>query len=226
MAEASAPAERRPDKIADLIARQSRGRALDQEFYSDPDVYARDVERILMRHWLCVGHESTLPRPGDFCLVEVAAEQVILARGEDGVLRALANVCRHRGSRVCTQESGNAKYFVCPYHAWSYGLDGRLRSARHMPAHFDAARHGLKQIHLQIIEGLIFISFAPTPLGLRHVEAALRSFFRPYDWARARIAHRERYTIEANWKLAVENYLECYHCAPAHPEYSKLHALE
>lgn len=212
--------------ITALIAAQPAGRSLAQSFYSDPEIFRRDVERVLMRHWLCVGHESSVANPGDFQLVEIASESAIIARCEDGVLRALVNVCRHRGSRVCQEESGSAKFFVCPYHGWAYGLDGTLRAARHMPESFDMASHGLKRIHLRMIEGLVFISFAKTPLNLTRAETALRMNYGPYGWASAKVAHREIYQIAANWKLAVENYLECYHCAPAHPEYSKLHAIE
>jgi Rieske 2Fe-2S family protein len=147
-------------------------------------------------------------------------------RGEDGTLRALVNVCRHRGSRVCWEQAGQAKSFTCPYHGWTYGLDGGLQAARFMPAEFDRSGHGLRQIHLRVIEGLIFVSFADQPLGTKHLEETLRGSFGPYGWGRARVAHRERYSFAANWKLAVENYLECYHCGPAHPEYSRLHALE
>jgi Rieske 2Fe-2S family protein len=148
-----------------------------------------------------------------------------VVRGQDRVVRALLNVCRHRGSRVCTQPSGHARggVFVCPYHAWSYGLDGRLRAARHMPDDFDRAGHGLKTLHTQVLEGLIFVSFADSPLGLEHVEAALAGSARPYGWAEAKVAHRETYPVRANWKLAVENYMECYHCGPAHEEYSRFH---
>jgi phenylpropionate dioxygenase-like ring-hydroxylating dioxygenase large terminal subunit len=151
---------------------------------------------------------------------------VIVLRGDDGALRGFANVCRHRGSRICSAPVGNARFLVCPYHGWTYGRDGALLAARHMAADFDAAAHGLKPVHLRVIEGLVFVSLAPTPLGLDHVETTLRACYGPYGWAEARIAHRELYPIAANWKLAVENYLECYHCAPSHPEYSRLHALE
>ena len=212
--------------IADLIVRQPAGCSLAQPFYGDPAVFRRDVDRLLARHWLCAGHASQATAPGDYFLFEMAAESVIVVRGEDGVLRGFANVCRHRGSRICSAQSGNAKFLICPYHAWTYGLDGSLRAARHMAADFAAAAHGLKPVHLRVIEGLVFVSLAATPLGLGHVEATLRSCYRPYDWAGARVAHRARYAIAANWKLAVENYLECYHCAPSHPEYSRLHALE
>jgi len=211
--------------IAALIADQPAGCSLAQPFYRDPRVFERDIERIFMRHWLCAGHASALPRRGDHLLLEIGPESVIVVRGEDDRLRALVNVCRHRGSRVC-RESGNAGSFSCPYHGWTYGLDGRLLSARHMPAEFDLGSHGLKEINLRVIAGLILISFAEHPLGLANTEETLNSCYGPFGWSEARVAHRMSFGIDANWKLAVENYLECYHCAPAHPEYSRLHALE
>jgi phenylpropionate dioxygenase-like ring-hydroxylating dioxygenase large terminal subunit len=213
-------------KIAVLIAQQPAGHSLLQAFYGDPEVFRHDVERVHMRHWLCAGHESSLPKPGDFQLLEIAGESAIIVRGEDGHLRALVNVCRHRGSRVCWEPSGQTKSFTCPYHGWTYALDGSLQAARFMPAEFDRSRHGLKEIHLRVLEGVIFVSFADEPLGMKHLEKTVRASYEPYGWTQARIAHRELYSFAANWKLAVENYLECYHCAPAHPEYSRLHALE
>jgi phenylpropionate dioxygenase-like ring-hydroxylating dioxygenase large terminal subunit len=213
-------------RIAAIIAAQPPGHALRQSFYADPDIFARELERLFIAHWLCAGHESSAPNAGDYFVVEVASESAIVVRGEDGRLRAFANVCRHRGSRICTAPSGHAKFLVCPYHAWSYGLDGSLRAARHMPDDFDKSAHGLKPVNLRVIEGIVFLSFAANPLALGHVERTLGECFGPYEWTRVRVAHRERYAIAANWKLAVENYLECYHCAPSHPEYSRLHALE
>jgi Rieske 2Fe-2S family protein len=216
----------RDTRIDALIARQRPGYALEQEFYGDPEIFRVDLERLLMRHWLCAGHASLIPNPGDYFLFELAAESAIIVRGEDGAVRALANVCRHRGSRVCAEPSGHAKFLVCPYHAWSYGLDGALRAARHMPEGFDTAAYGLKPVQVRVVQGIIFVSLAAQPLGTANLEATVNDSFGPYDWAGARIAHRETYQIAANWKLAVENYLECYHCGPSHPEYSKLHALE
>jgi phenylpropionate dioxygenase-like ring-hydroxylating dioxygenase large terminal subunit len=212
--------------IAGLVAEQAVGHPLAQIFYSDPDIFRRDLDRMVLRHWLCAGHVSSVPTIGDFFLLEIANESAIIVRGEDGELRALVNVCRHRGSRVCRERSGNTRVLICPYHAWTYGIDGKLRAARHMAEPFDKTRHGLKQIPLRVIEGLIFVTFAEEPLGLSKVEEVLRCGYGPYDWAGAKVAHRETYPIEANWKLAVENYVECYHCAPSHPEYARLHANE
>jgi len=212
--------------IAGLIAAQPAGRALAQTFYAEPEIFQRDLDRMVLRHWLCAGHVSSVPNIGDFFVLEVANESAIIVRGEDHELRALINVCRHRGSRVCREKSGNTRMLICPYHAWTYGIDGKLRAARHMAEPFDKSQHGLREIPLRVIEGLIFVTFAEKPLGLAKVEEVLRRGYGPYGWADAKVAHRQTYQIEANWKLAVENYVECYHCAPSHPEYARLHANE
>jgi phenylpropionate dioxygenase-like ring-hydroxylating dioxygenase large terminal subunit len=213
------------DPIAQAIAQHRPGHALAAPFYCDPAFFEREMQRVLLRHWHCVGHDSQLPEPGDFITTELCGESLIIVRGADRNVRALLNVCRHRGSRVCTEQTGRARggVFVCPYHAWSYNLDGSLRGARQMLEGFDRAAHALKAVHARVIERLVFVSFAETPPGLEHVEEVLAGSARVYGWAEARVAHRETYPVNANWKLAVENYMECYHCAPAHEEYSRFH---
>jgi phenylpropionate dioxygenase-like ring-hydroxylating dioxygenase large terminal subunit len=206
------------------LARVRPGHALPREFYCDPEIFERERQR-LQRHWHCAGHHSQVPEPGDFFTTEVFGESVIIVRGNDREVRALLNVCRHRGSRVCTESHGRARGggFVCPYHAWNYALDGSLRAAARMGAGFERAAHGLRRLPAQVLEGLIFISFAPEPLGLQTVARTLAGCARIYGWSDAQVAHRETYAVRANWKLAVENYMECYHCGPAHEEYSRFH---
>ncbi len=209
---------------AQALARVRPGHALPREFYCDPEIFERERQR-LRRHWHCAGHASQVSEPGDFFTTELFGESVIIVRGADREVRALLNVCRHRGSRVCTESHGRARGggFVCPYHAWNYGLDGSLRAAARMGAGFERASHGLKRLQAQVIEGLIFISFADEPLGLEAVRRTLAGCAGVYGWAQAQVAHRETYAVRANWKLAVENYMECYHCGPAHEEYSRFH---
>jgi Rieske 2Fe-2S family protein len=214
------------DRIASLIERQPKGSPMLQEFYSDPEIFRREIDRIHLRHWLCVGHESRIPERGDWFRFDLAEESIIVVRGRDLRVRALVNVCRHRGSRVCYEEQGNAQMLVCPYHAWSYDLEGKLRAGRQMGADFDTSRYALPEIHVRILEGLIFVCFAQDPPGLEDAERMLRTSFGRYGWAGAQVAHRAIYTVDANWKLATENYQECYHCAPAHPEFSRHHATE
>ena len=225
------PQDSRPGSVAeptitDLIAAHMPGMGLDRAFYMRPDVFAHDMERIFRRHWHCAGHVSRLAKSGDYFIVPYEEEQVIVARDRKGEVHAFLNVCRHRGARICDQASGNVAGFVCPYHAWTYGLDGSLKGARNMPSGFDPKAHGLRRVHVRIAEGLVFINFAAEPLQFEVVSDALRSTCGRYGWAEAKVAHRETYGVSANWKLVVENYVECYHCAPAHPEYAKTHALE
>ena len=212
------------EALKSLLDRQPPGHALLQEFYKDPEIFQRDIERIHLRRWLCVGHESRIPKPGDWFRYDIAEESLLLVRGRDDRLRALLNVCRHRGSRICYEEEGNSRLLTCPYHAWTYELDGTLRSARHTNSDFDLSRYPLKQIHLRVLEGLIFVCFAEDPPKLDEVERTLRGSLGHYGWKSARVAHRERYPVEGNWKLVTENYQECYHCTPSHPEFSRHHA--
>ena len=199
--------------------------ALPRAYYTDPAIFEQDLERMLLRHWFCAGHISSLPSPGDFFLVDMGRESVILCRAADGTLHALLNVCRHRGSRVCVTRSGTAVGggFTCPYHAWSYGLDGRLRAAREMPETFRRENFGLKPLAVRVLEGLICVSFAAQPPALDDAARALTDAAGVHGWARAKVAHRESFEIRANWKLAMENYMECYHCQPSHPEFARRH---
>jgi phenylpropionate dioxygenase-like ring-hydroxylating dioxygenase large terminal subunit len=201
------------------------GHALPRACYADPAIFERDLDLMLLRHWFCAGHLSSLAGPGDYFLVDMGRESAIVCRAPDGTIHALLNVCRHRGSRVCVSRSGTALGggFTCPYHAWSYGLDGRLRAAREMPASFRREDYGLKSLPVRVIEGLIFMSFAQQPPALDDATRALADAAGTHGWAQARVAHRESFEIRANWKLAIENYMECYHCQPSHPDFSRRH---
>jgi len=208
------------------VHRPRPGHSLPQAYYVSPEIYQRDIERMLMRHWICVGHASAIPEAGDYFTYELDRESVIIIRGRDGVIRALMNVCRHRGSRICYDTAGHAKggLLICPYHAWVFTAEGALRNARMMPADFDVDAHGLRQIHLRVIEGLLFITFAEEPLGLDQVTETISTSLGVYGWGTAKVIHQQSYILDANWKLAVENQMECYHCAPSHPDYTRLHS--
>lgn len=213
-----------PAALSPHIALTTPGHALPRAFYTDPAIYAHDLD-LLQRHWIYAGHVSALETPGDWITAQLGAESAIIVRDAEGVLRAHANVCRHRGSQMCVGDRGSAKLLICPYHGWSYGLDGALRGAPQMPDGFDRAAHGLVALPLEVIGGLIFISFDAAPPSLARAAPALQQMTTRYRWADARVAHRETYRVAANWKLDLENYHECYHCTPAHPEFAALHAL-
>ncbi|HZD54082.1 MAG TPA: Rieske (2Fe-2S) protein, partial [Woeseiaceae bacterium] len=129
--------------IAELIADHPPGTPLEQRFYTDPDIYRLEIERIINRNWVLAGHVSQIRRPGDFFVTEVADESAIIVRGSDDKVKVFANVCRHRGSLVCLEKNGWTRKFECPYHGWMYDIDGNLTAARAMHKGFDKTAHGL-----------------------------------------------------------------------------------
>lgn len=213
--------------IDELIAAHRPGFSLAQPFYSDALIFERDMQRVFQQHWLFVGHVSRLRRQGDFFLFTIGAESIIVVRGKEEQLHALFNVCRHRGSRICLQPQGNRRTLVCPYHAWTYALNGKLLSAPAMPAGFDASEFSLRPCHVRVVEGLIFICMAKKPPEFDSAFRDWEQFLKPHGLARAKIAKSLTWEVNANWKLVVENFGECYHCGPAHPEYCSVmaHAL-
>lgn len=214
------PTSDRDQRIDRLIEAQRPGHSLEQAFYTDPAIFERDRERVFRNHWIMAGHASQIPQPGDYLLFEIAGESLILIRGANGAIHAHYNVCRHRGSRVLLQPEGNARALTCRYHGWTYSPDGCLSAAPRMPEGFLAANHGLKPCALRNVAGLLFVSLTDEPApALDEVTAGLEPFLRLHGIADARVAHRQAYPVHANWKLTIENYLECYHCKPAHPQY-------
>ena len=211
--------------IRDLIDSHDDGFALDRAFYTDAEIYKRDISEVFLKSWLYAGHSSEIPKTGDWFLFELGGESVIIVRSENGEINALLNVCRHRGSRICLESRGCSKKLVCRYHGWAYELDGQLCGAAHMREDFDKTGVSLKRIHTEVLDGMIYVNFAENPVSFGSVRVGMRDCLRPYRIENAKVAHRQTFPIDANWKLSLENYTECYHCAPAHPEYSKGHSL-
>ena len=214
------------DRMHALAKVHREGEALPRLFYTSEAVYEHDIDAFWNQSWIWVGHVSQIPNPGDFFLFDYGPESVIVTRDRKGDIQALVNVCRHRGSRVCLEASGNASRFVCPYHAWTYDLQGRLLGGREMGAGFAPADFGLLSAKLQVFQGLIFISLADAPPPLAAPLERLAPRTAPFGLENLKVVHTASYPVPANWKLALENYLECYHCAPAHREYSRSHCLK
>ncbi len=203
-------------------ARQTSTRS--QPFYCDDDVFALDMQKVVTRKWLLVDHVSRIPEAGQFFLYEVGQESIIVIRDNDLKINALFNVCRHRGSLVCLEKTGTRKRLTCPYHAWTYGLDGSLQATRFMPEDFKPEEFGLFRCHIKVHHGFIFLNLSPGEVP--EFDQEFKVFERHLDFhgfADAKIVHRESYPTDANWKLVVENFFECYHCVPAHPEFCSRH---
>lgn len=211
--------------LAGLLDDYRYGYSLEQSFYKDPSIYQNEITNIFLKHWLFAGHTSQIPNSGDYFLFEFDKESVIIVRTKEGEIKAHLNVCRHRGSRICQEKQGTKKRFTCPYHAWSYDLKGNLITARLMRDDFDKSENGLHPAHVELVGGLIFISLAEKPLSLKSMWQDLNGAFDLFGFDHMKLADKKSYPIAANWKLAVENYQECYHCAPSHQEFAKIHAM-
>ena len=209
-----------------LKSEWQEGFALSRGFYTSRGLYDLDISRFWNRSWIWAGHESQIAEPGDYMLCEYGPESVIVVRDRDGAVRAHLNVCRHRGSSVCTEAAGHTRVFSCPYHAWTYELSGALRKGQAMGPDFDPSQYGLTPVRVIVFEGLIFICLADTPPPLADGLARLQPLAAPFGLRKLKLAHRRIYPVPANWKLAYENYMECYHCGPAHLDYSRSHSLK
>ena len=208
--------------------KRKAGFAMLPYFYRSQVTFEFELTEILFKSWLFAAHTSQIPEPGDFLLFEVGRDAVIVCRDLQGKLRALANTCRHRGTRICTHPGGNKKVFTCPYHGWVYELDGSLKFAREMDPlkNFDPSGYGLKRLRLIEFHGLIFVNGDPDASDFKQDLQILEPPLRGFDLARAKVIASQTYQVNANWKLALENYVECYHCATSHPAYSRLHTLK
>jgi Rieske 2Fe-2S family protein len=192
--------------------------------YHDPDILAWERETWFAGEWICVGREEDLPGNGSYLCAEIAGEPLITVRGNDGELRAFYNVCRHRGSMLLTEPCGEIARFQCPYHAWIYDLDGRLHKPRFTDTlvDFDYTEHNLVPVRLATWQGFVFLTLNEQAPSLPETLGTLPEFFARFDLAALRRAHRIEYDIQANWKIVIENYSECYHCPGVHPQLNKI----
>jgi Rieske 2Fe-2S family protein len=196
--------------------------------YTDPAYFAREQELIFEAMWCCVARTEDLPSPGAFRTVQVGRESIIVTRARDDSLRAFLNVCRHRGARLCTEPSGTVRRaFRCYYHAWTYDLSGRLIAAPNLTKMTDVDRdaYGLAAVHVREWLGYVWVCLADEPPSFERdvIGAVTERLGDPaaidkYDIGNLRLGRRIEYDVRANWKLVVENFMECYHCATIHPE--------
>ena len=207
-----------------LIARQTTGYSLDRPFYESQEIFRRDMDALLTKRWLLVDHESRVPRVGDYFLFEIGQESIIIIREETDRLAAHFNVCRHRGSRICLESEGTKRSLTCPYHGWTYNRSGALLPPPHMPEDFDPNAFGLHPCHIRLFHGFIFVCLTKDePPDFDAEYAQFNEVLAFHGFENAKVAERRTYPNDCNWKLVVENFLECYHCAPAHKEYCSVH---
>jgi len=207
------------------VLRRLRARSptigLTREFYTDDAIYQLDLDLIYYREWLFAAHTAELPRTGSYLTLQIGAYPVLLVRAADGIIRAFINSCRHRGSRLCPAASGTAPKLVCPYHQWTYALDGRLFSARQTSPGFDRAQFGLRPLHCETVAGYIFVCLGAQAPDFEPTRRHLEPYLAPHRVAESRVAFESTIIEEGNWKLVWENNRECYHCAVNHPELAR-----
>lgn len=209
------------EKVLRWLQARAPGTGLSRDFYVDPELFALDLEHIFYREWLFAAHTAELATTGSYLTLQIGAYPILLVRAGDGSINAFINSCRHRGARLCPSERGVAPKLVCPYHQWTYALDGRLFSARFMGPQFDRTQWGLKRVHCETVAGYIFVCISAQPPDFAPVRQQLEAYIGPHRFADARVAVEYSIIEEGNWKLVWENNRECYHCAANHPELAR-----
>jgi phenylpropionate dioxygenase-like ring-hydroxylating dioxygenase large terminal subunit len=198
---------------------------LPAKYYVDADVFKREIDALFGTMWICAGRTEQLEQPGQFFLRDVLGDSIIITRGRSGHVTAFYNVCRHRGTRLCTETAGKFDGSIqCPYHSWTYDLDGRLIGAPHMDEvpHFRKDEYPLHPVHADVWDGHIFLNLAATPGPLTMQLADLPAKFTAWRMEELRLGHRIVYDVKANWKLLIQNYSECLHCPNLHPALNRL----
>jgi phenylpropionate dioxygenase-like ring-hydroxylating dioxygenase large terminal subunit len=199
-------------------------KTLPSRYYTDVDVFRNEIESFYFQSWICAGRADAIPNAGDYFLREITSESIIVARDTGGEVRAFYNVCRHRGTRMCSMPEGNfGGRIQCPYHGWTYGLDGKLLGAPNMDgAGFSPEQYPLHEIHTAAWDGHIFLHLGANPEPLSHQLADLPTKFAAWRMQELRFHKRIVYEVKANWKLVVLNYNECLHCPFLHPALNRL----
>jgi len=197
---------------------------LPARYYLDPELFRRELESFYFGRWIAAGREEEIPQPGDYFLREICGESVIVVRSAPNSIRAYYNVCRHRGTRLCEEATGHfAKRIQCPYHGWTYGLDGSLIGAPHMdPACFNREDYPLNTVAVELWDGHVFLNLSSDARPLAEQLGALPAKFAPWNMAELKLGKRIVYEVRANWKLVVANFNECLHCPILHPALDRL----
>ena len=206
--------------MSELKTEPATFRLLEREYYTSEEVFATEWERIFSREWFYACHVSQLPTKGSFIKFPFAGEEIVVVRGEGDAVHAHLNVCRHRGFRLCDEPSGKVRGgFVCGYHQWRFALDGALKNVPQMKdgEYFDFADYGLRTAQVEVWHGMVFLNLSKDevePIG--NELAAFEAIVSKYEPENTKVAHEKNYEIAANWKVAAENSLECYHCPGTH----------
>jgi choline monooxygenase len=218
------PAFRQP-RLEGFSLDPERSYTLSAPYYRQPEILDRERDAVFFKSWIFIGHSEKVAEIGDYFTVRLFDQNILVIRAKDRRIRAFNKFCAHRAQELL-QGEGNAKVITCPYHAWSYHADGSLRSARgsEKVAGFDKSEFCLKEVKIETFLGFLFINLDPTASPLAVLSGDLANEVRRYvpEVEKLTFSRRLTFDLKANWKNVVDNYLECYHCPPAHPAFSDL----
>ncbi|MGO4915209.1 aromatic ring-hydroxylating oxygenase subunit alpha [Pseudogemmobacter sp. W21_MBD1_M6] len=204
------------DILSQIMSRAPKT-SLARDFYTSAEVFDADIRLIWAQDWIYALPSVEIPKAGNYVTLEIGDYSVIVVRGNDNVIRAFHNSCRHRGSRICQTSKGSNPKLVCPYHQWTYELDGRLLWARDMGADFDPSKHGLKTVHCRNASGMVFLCLADVAPAFDKIADMAARYMGPHHLEDTKVAYQSSIIEQGNWKLVLENNRECYHCSGSHP---------
>lgn len=204
--------------VIDLIQKRKARHALPRELYIEPEVFRQDLEQIWHKDWIFAGHTFELEKPGQYLTLQIGDYPVLIIRDKSGEVRAFHNACRHRGSKICEHAQGKVAKLVCPYHKWTFELDGSLLFAGNMGGDFDRSQYNLKPVHCEIVHTYIYVCVADEAPEFESFRSSVSPFIAPHFLDNCKVAFESNLIEKGNWKLVFENNRECFHCDGTHPE--------
>ncbi|CAI8713396.1 aromatic ring-hydroxylating oxygenase subunit alpha [Pseudomonas sp. IT-P291] len=203
----------------ELLTDRTPGHGMPGGLFGRQDIFETDVDIFFTKHWILVGVTSDVPEPGDVSTLDIGKSSILLVRDDDEQVQAFRNVCRHRGARLKQAGKSTVGMLVCPYHQWTYDLDGSLKHAAHMGQDFDPECKSLIPVHTRVVGTHVFVCLGDEPPeDILYLDQVMTPRFAQYDLAHSKIAYESEIIENGNWKLVIENNRECYHCAATHPE--------
>lgn len=202
--------------LEQLIARKS-GFSLPQKFYTDPEIFDLEMELIFAKDWLAVAQACEVPKAGDYVTVQIGKDSILIVRNKEGNISAFFNTCRHRGSVLCTKAKGSTPKIVCPYHQWTYELNGQLIFAREMASDFNKDDFPLHKVNVEVAGGTIYVCLSEEPPKFSDYARTIEPYITPHGMDDLKVVAEVSIVEQGNWKLVWENNRECYHCQVGHP---------
>ena len=211
-------------KTADTLTKGSK--TLPRKFYTEPDILNQEFKKIFHNNWVCIGRDSDLTTKGQYITIQLGSESIIVLKSNKDKIKAFFNVCRHRGTRICNSNEGKfSKTIQCPYHGWTYDLNGKLVGSPLMEAvnDFNKSDYPLFPIKIKQWKGFLFINLNENPSNLNETFKPINNLLHSWELKNLCVIDKKRYAVNCNWKLIIQNYCECYHCPMIHPQLAEIH---